>query len=84
MRIPLAVVAHVAPKTRSKGRNPELVCLRNEKLVRRFYYWFEVKRLRIDDVLLKLSREEFFIEETTIMELLKENQSLLDAMYRKN
>ena len=46
-----------------KGRSAELVALRDAALVRRYYYWTEVKRLRFDDVFKKLSTEEFFISE---------------------
>jgi hypothetical protein len=70
--------------TRQKGRNADLIRRRNEKLVRRFYYWFETKRLRVDDVLKKLSEEEFFITEERIMELIKQNSDLLDSLYQKS
>ena len=44
-----------------KGRNKELIKLRDEALYRRYYYWTEVQRLRFDDALRLLSEREFFI-----------------------
>ena len=34
-----------------KGRDKELIRLRDEALCRRYYYWTEVQRLRFDDAL---------------------------------
>lgn len=56
-----------------RGRNRELIRLRNDALCRRFVYWSEIKRLRMDDVLMKLSREEFFIDEKRILHIIREN-----------
>lgn len=56
-----------------KGRDPNLITLRNEALLRRYYYWTEVKRLRFDDALVILSRQEFFISEERIMAIVREN-----------
>lgn len=41
----------------SKGRNKNLIKKRNEALIRRYYYWTEVRRRRFDDVLKILSEE---------------------------
>ena len=38
-------------QTMKKGRNKELIKLRDEALYRRYYYWTEVQRLRFDDAL---------------------------------
>ena len=46
-----------------KGRDKELIRLRDEALCRRYYYWTEVQRLRFDDALRILSEREFFISE---------------------
>lgn len=62
----------------SKGRNKELISLRDEKLLRRYYYWTEVQRLRFDDALKVLSREEFFISEERIMAIIRENCHKID------
>jgi len=60
-----------------KGRNKNLINLRNEKLCRRYYYWTEIARLRFDDTLKVLSEKEFFISEERIMEIIRDsyNQS---------
>lgn len=34
-----------------KGRDKELIKLRDEALCRRYYYWTEIQRLRFDDAL---------------------------------
>ncbi len=67
----------------SKGRNNNLIALRNKKLVERFYYLTEVKRRRIDDVLYILSVNEFFISEARILRLLSENNELLNELIEK-
>ena len=35
----------------SKGRNKRLISLRDETLIRRYYYWTEIERRRFDDAL---------------------------------
>lgn len=55
----------------TKGRNPNLVSKRDEALLRRYYYWTEVKRLRFDDTLKILSEEEFFISQERIMAIIR-------------
>lgn len=51
----------------AKGRDRELIKLRNEALCRRYYYWTETQRLRFDDALRILSEREFFLSEQRIM-----------------
>lgn len=55
----------------SKGRNKELIRLRDEALCRRYYYWTELQRLRFDDALRILSKREFFISEERIMAIIR-------------
>lgn len=55
----------------SKGRDKRLISARDRKLFERYYYWTEVKRLRFDDALRKLSSEEFFISEGRIMHIIR-------------
>lgn len=57
----------------SKGRNPHLISRRDEKLLRRYYYWTEIERRRFDDALKILSEEEFFISEARIMAIIRKN-----------
>ena len=54
-----------------KGRDKQLIEQRNEMLLERYYYWTEVKRLRFDDVIKKLSEEEFFLSESRVMQLIR-------------
>ena len=54
-----------------RGRNKDLIDKRNEALCRRWYYWTEVQRLRFDDALKVLSRQEFFISEERIMSIIR-------------
>lgn len=55
----------------AKGRDKELIRLRDEALCRRYYYWTERQRLRFDDALRILSEREFFISEERIMAIIR-------------
>lgn len=37
----------------------------------RYYYWTEVRRLRFDDAVRKLSEEEFFVSEERVMQIVR-------------
>ena len=54
-----------------KGRDKALIELRVEALCRRYYYWTEERRLRFDDALTLLSKQEFFISEERIMTIIR-------------
>ena len=54
-----------------KGRDKELIRLRDEALCRRYYHWTEVQRLRFDDALKVLSEREFFISEERILSIIR-------------
>ena len=58
-------------KRMGKGRDKELIKLRDEALCRRYYYWTEIQRLRFDDALKVLSEREFFISEERIMTIIR-------------
>ena len=62
----------------AKGRNKSLISLRDEKLIRRYYYWTEIERRRFDDTLTILSKQEFFISEARIMAIIRNNLNKLD------
>jgi Lhr-like helicase len=66
-----------------KGRSKVLIDKRNKRLVERYYFWTEVKRRRFDDVLRILSNDEFFISETRILAILKDNNDFYDELMRK-
>ncbi len=55
----------------ARGRDKELIRLRDEALCRRYYYWTERQRLRFDDALRILSEREFFISEDRIMAIIR-------------
>lgn len=54
-----------------KGRNKTFIERRDEALLRRYYYWTEVERLRFDDALRILSLQEFFLSEERIMAIIR-------------
>lgn len=54
-----------------KGRDSELIRLRNIALCRRYYELTEKQRLRFDDALKILSKQEFFISEERIMAIVR-------------
>lgn len=54
-----------------RGRDKELIKRRDEALCRRYYYWTEKQRLRFDDALKVLSKEEFFISEERILAIIR-------------
>lgn len=54
-----------------KGRDKELIRLRDDALCRRYYYWTEKQRLRFDDALKILSEREFFLSEERIMTIIR-------------
>ena len=55
------------------ARDKTLISKRDEKLMQRYHYWTEVERLRFDDTLRILSEEEFFISESLILRIIREN-----------
>ena len=61
-----------------RGRNKELMSLRDEKLLRRYYELTEIQNLRFDRALTLLSKDEFFISEARIMAIIRENCNRLE------
>lgn len=63
-------------------KRADLLKKRDLKLVETFYQLYDVKRLRIDDVLKELSNK-FFITENTVFRIIfrnKENQAYYDMI----
>jgi hypothetical protein len=63
-------------------KRADLLKKRDVKLVETFYQLYDVKRLRIDDVLKELSNK-FFITENTVFRIIfrnKENQAYYDMI----
>lgn len=61
-----------------RGRSRALIKKRDAKLLQRYYYWTEIKRLRFDDALKILSEEEFFISVDRIMAIVRNNCDRLE------
>ncbi len=59
-----------------KGRDLELLAMRNAKILERFIYWTEEQRLRSDDAVKILANQEFFLAEQTIMRILNQAYSV--------
>lgn len=66
-----------------RGRDQYLLSRRDEALLRRYYYWTEVQRLRFDDALKLLSQDEFWISEARIMTIVRQNCHKLKDIYVK-
>lgn len=57
--------------TMKRGRNKSLVAARDQRMFERYYYWTEIRRLRFDDAIRKLSEEEFFVSESRVMQVIR-------------
>ena len=66
-------------KGKSRGRSPELISLRNECLVARYYYLSEIKRLRYDDAIARLS-SAFFISCSQVQSVTMNNNHLFEQL----
>ena len=54
-----------------KGRSKILIEARDRRMFERYYYWTEVRRMRFDDTIAKLSMEEFFVSESRVMQVVR-------------
>lgn len=54
------------PLRRIAVNRAERIKLRNKVMVARLYYWREIMRRRLDDVIIILAENEFFVDERTI------------------
>ena len=66
-----------------KGRDKDLVRLRDEALCRRYYELTEKQRLRFDDALKVLSKHEFFLSEERIMAIIRRKVGELEGLALK-
>jgi hypothetical protein len=55
-----------------RGRSKILIEARDRRMFERYYYWTEVRRLRFDDTIRKLSEEEFFVSESRVMQVVRQ------------
>ncbi|GAB6010812.1 transposase [Viscerimonas tarda] len=67
----------------ARGRDRKLIEKRNSALIRRYYYWTEVQRLRFDDTLKVLSENEFFISEQRVLAIIRQCNHLNPAPFPK-
>lgn len=54
-----------------RGRSRRLLERRDRMVAVRFHYWTEQQRLRTDDAIRQLAENEFFLSESTILQILK-------------
>ena len=47
-------------------RNPEMTKIRDRKMVETFYLLYDKKRIRLEDVLLRMSHDLFFLDQNYI------------------
>lgn len=66
-----------------KGRNPRLIQLRNEYLIKRYYFWHELMLIRRDKTIEILSEKEVFLEQFTIEAILRDCYLMLKEIKRK-
>lgn len=55
-----------------RGRSHILIKARDRRMFERYYYWTEVRRMRFDDTVKKLSEEEFFLSESRVMQVVRQ------------
>lgn len=67
----------------SKGRDKNLIEKRDEALLKRFHYWTEVQRLRLDDAVRVLSQNEFFISEERVLRIIRQKCHLVDGIIKR-
>ena len=66
-----------------KRKHNPLILLKQKKIVERWYYWTEIKRIRFDDAIKNLE-QEFFIKEARITRIINMNQSYFEELQIKN
>ena len=67
-------------------RNSELTKIRDRKMVEMFYHLYDVKRIRLDDVLSQLSEKVFFLSTDYIYKRIfynSENYAYYEAIKRR-
>lgn len=65
-----------------KGRDVQLMKIRNTCICYRYYYYSKIKRLRYDDVMMLLSAE-FFYSQRTIINMLAVEESQLREIFKE-
>lgn len=62
-------------------RRKDLTSIRNKKIVEKFHELYDKKRMRMDDVLYKLSTEHFFLDKDYIYSLIFYNKKNKEYYY---
>ena len=60
-------------------RNPEMTKIRDRKMVETFYLLYDKKRIRLEDVLLRMSHDLFFLDQNYISENLSYYEQLKEG-----
>lgn len=66
-------------------RNPEMTKIRDRKMVETFYLLYDKKRIRLEDVLLRMSHDLFFLDQNYIYKrifYISENLSYYEQLKR--
>lgn len=72
------------PTTPRKGRNSDLINMRNRALVARYYYWSILWERRYDRVLHVLECQEFYISHLTIHNIIQQCDDYLAELISAN
>lgn len=67
-----------------RGRSKILIEKRNKKLIERYFFLTEVARNRFDDTIKTLSEDEFFISETCVLNILRNNHKYYSELMANN
>jgi hypothetical protein len=68
-------------------RKQKLLQARNEALIKKFHELYDVKRIRLEDVLRELSEQHFFMDENYIYALIfynKKNNQFYESLLKQN
>lgn len=69
--------------TRKKGRNPQLISVRNFKLSARYYWYSTILGLNTERCLTHLV-EDFDLSKSTIYDIIGENSDIINAFSQKD
>jgi hypothetical protein len=53
------------------SRNSQLLEARDQRILDRYIYWTEERRVRFDDAIAILAGDEFFLSETSVMDIIR-------------
>lgn len=73
-----------APAPERKGRNEALLQARNELLIHRYYYHIKIKQRQYLHTLRVLERDELFLTERTIIDIVQKESAALKKLHEKS